>query len=98
MATKVQVSTSSGATVDVEISGGGEVSLGSNAERQFSIGRSGSVVQFLTAKVGASGQVKLVAVDGNVLVSVNGGKDRKVSKGKSLKLSPSSRAVVREAV
>ena len=88
MATKVTVSVKGSGShiVDCEISGGADFKLGTGS-RDVSIGADGSIVQFLTVVRLAPGVVSIKADTGDVVISVDGAKDKSVKKGKSLSLS-----------
>ena len=98
MATKVTVGLSKGTGefAKCEISAGTDYTYG-NGTHPFVIGNMSGNIHFLTVSRRSAGNIKIAAVDGDLLVSVDGGKDKKVSKGKSLSLSShAKRALVRE--
>ena len=101
MATKVKVSLAkgSGDFAHCEISAGTSYDYG-NGTHDFEIGVVGAVVHFLTVSRNKSaGDIKITAATGDVVISVDGAKDKKVSKGKSLSLSSKNkRAIIRETV
>ena len=100
MATKVKVSLAKGGGdfAHCEISAGTSYDYG-NGTHDFEIGIVGASVHFLTVSRNKPGDIKITAVTGDITISVDGAKDKKVSKGKSLSLSSKNkRAVVREAI
>lgn len=95
---KVEVTKGKGDVVDYEVSGGSSGSI-SAGTKEFQIGAIGSMVCFLTLIRRAEGSVKIVAGKQALNVSIDSGKDKKVSRGSSLSLpSKAKRAVVRERV
>lgn len=100
MATKVKIELSKGEGefANIEISGMTNYTYGNGSE-EFTIGIIGSNIHMLTVYKKSQGTVKITPLDGNVNVSVDRGKDKKLSKGKSLALSSKAKSVlVRESV
>ena len=95
MASKVSVTAAS--TVDYEISGGSEGTFAAST-KEFTIGVQGGMIQFLTLIRASPGNIVVKALDANIVVEQSG-KSKSVSRGKTLKLSSSTkRALVKEAV
>ena len=95
MAATVQVATTG--KLDYEVSAGEDGTL--TGSQNFTIGASGSIVQFLTLRTVVAGKTTVKAVSGKLSVEQDGGKGKKISQGKSLTLSAKvKRALVKEAV
>ena len=86
--TKVRVTAGSGAGVlaEWEVSGGRDGKLYAGESVTETVGLDGSSIQFLTVKrhAKANAGFTVMAVDGPVEVEVDGGKAKRVGKGKSL--------------
>ena len=95
MATKVKVELSKGEGefANIELSGQTNYTYG-NGSNEFSVGLHGSNIHMLTVYKKTQGTVKITPLDGDVNVSVDRGKDKKLSKGKSLTLSSKAKSIL----
>ena len=102
MATKVKVELSKGEGflfpnpyefANIELSGQTNYTYG-NGSNEFSVGLHGSNIHMLTVYKKTPGTVKITPLDGDVNVSVDRGKDKKLSKGKSLTLSSKAKSIL----
>ena len=90
---KVELSKGEGEFVNIEISGMTNYTYG-NGSNEFTIGIIGANIHMLTAYKKSQGAVKITPLDGDVNVSVDRGKDKKLSKGKSLTLSSKAKSML----
>ena len=103
MASKVSVRVSGTSTVaSCEISGGASVDLNQGSgTKQFTVGQSGSMIQFLTVRRESPGTIVISSISGNLVVEVDGNykSPKKLKPGGKLTLSSkNTRALVKEAV
>ena len=94
----VTVGSGSGTVFECEVSGGEQVEMKKGESRNFTIGLVDYTVQMLTLIRKSTGTAVVQSVDGKILASVDGGKDKKLKKGGSVKLvDRNKRALIREA-
>ena len=101
MATKVSVTAGkgSGTFAECEISGGRDAALSSGDTFTDTVGVSGGAIQFLTVRRKGDGDISVKADDGSIVVEIDGGKGKNVSKGKTIKLPAKAKRVnVKEPV
>ena len=94
----VQITKGSSNVVECEVSGGSIATL-SAGTKEFTIGADGCVVSMLCIRRIGEGQIGIIAGKRALTVSIDNGKDKKLSRGNRLILpSRAKRALVRERV
>ena len=94
----VQITRGDGNVAECEISGGSTRTL-TGGTADFTIGAEGAVVSMLTVRRLGEGDIKIIAGKKALTVAIDGGKDKKLSRGNRLLLPKNAkRALVRERV